>query len=140
MKKRFFSFLFRAKAKEDTREVIQCGNCDKVIGKLEKCYTYKEKIVCEPCYNLLQKYGDKKVPGGDGVKKEEPVEKHREGPIENGIIGLGAILIIVGLIIGFTCVGWFFFAIGAVMVLSGLVTKGLKSFAKELDEDSNNKK
>jgi hypothetical protein len=144
MEKRFFSFLFRAKTKEDTREVRQCGNCDKLIGKLEKRYTYKEKIVCEPCYNLLQKYGDKKAADGDGVEKEEPVEKPtekpREGPIENGIVGLGVILIIVGLIIGFTCVGWFFFVIGVLMLVLGLVIKGGKRFVKEIDEDSNNKK
>lgn len=140
MKKRFFSFLFRSKTKDDTREVRQCGNCDKLIGKLEKCYTYKEKIVCEPCYNLLQKYGGEKAADGDGVEKEKPVEKSREGPIENGVMGLGLILIIVGLIIGFTCCGWFFFVIGVLMLVLGLVIKGGKSLTKEIDEDSNNKK
>ena len=131
MGKRFLSSLFRSQTKDDAREVRQCGNCDKLIGRLEKRYTYKEKVVCEPCYNMLQKYGDKEAAGGNGVEEKEPTE--------NGIMGLGVLLIIVCLFIGFTCFGWFLFVIGVLMLVLGLVIKGGKSFAKEIDEDSNNK-
>lgn len=123
-----FSSLFRSKAKERAGEVRQCGNCDKLLGKLEKRYNYKEKIVCEPCYNLLQRTAPDKA---DNETKDEK---------EGTTLGLGILLVIGGIFLftlDFVCFSWVVIIVGIVLALAGLVKKGWKSWVKEMDENSN---
>jgi hypothetical protein len=120
-----FSSLFRSKAKEKTGEVRQCGNCDKLLGKLEKRYTYKEKIVCEPCYNLLQR-----------TAPDEADDETKDGK-ENTTLGLGILLVIGGIVLhlfGLVCFSWVVIIVGIVLALAGLVIKGWKSFSKEMND------
>ena len=113
------------KEKEKTGEVRQCENCDKLLGKLEKRYTYKEKIVCEPCYNLLQRTAP------DEIDNETKDEK------ENATLGWGFLLVIGGIILylfDLGCLSWIVIIVGIVLILAGLVIKGWKSFGKEMND------
>jgi formylglycine-generating enzyme required for sulfatase activity len=83
--------------------MINCANCEVVIGKLEHSYTIHGHIVCSNCYQKIDVSDDKSRKGGEVLNRPIPSEKLRDHGCSTKkrrlIVGVGSSIVIFFIII-----------------------------------------